>query len=185
MVLLSRNVYLKSKARFKSMKKIFIFFGLLIIVIIGSWLRLSGILSNSFAFTYDVGRDMLAVENIVINHKIPLIGQTTGIEGIFYGPWWYYMLSIPFLVVSGNPQGIAFFMAIIGIITILLSYIVGKKIGGVFLGIIFSCFISFSSLMVSSSMQIWNPNPIPFFVLLVFLILYELSFDSKYKNSKA
>src|SRR3989344_1476326 len=146
MVLLSRNVYLKSKARFKSMKKIFIFFGLLIIVIIGSWLRLSGILSNSFAFTYDVGRDMLAVENIVVNHKVTLIGQTTGVEGIFYGPWWYFILIIPFLIFSGNPQGIAFFMSIIGIIAILLGYIIGKKIGGVFLGIIFSAFISFSPM---------------------------------------
>ncbi|MEK7533797.1 MAG: hypothetical protein AAB600_00530 [Patescibacteria group bacterium] len=161
------------------MKKLFIFFGLLIILAIGSWLRLSGIISNSFAFTYDVGRDMLAVENIVVNHKITLIGQTTGVEGIFYGPWWYFILSIPFFIFSGNPQGIAFFMAFIGIITIFLSYIVGEKIGGVFLGIIFSAFISISSIMVLSSSQIWNPNPIPFFVLLVFLMLYMLSFDSK------
>ena len=166
------------------MKKLFIVFGLLIILTIGSWLRLSGIISNSFAFTYDVGRDMLAVENIVVNHKATLIGQTTGVEGIFYGPWWNLMLSVPFFISSGNPQGIAFFMGIIGIITILLGYIVGEKIGGVFLGIIFSAFISFSSVMVLTSSQIWNPNPIPFFVLLVFLMLYMISFDSKHKTSK-
>src|SRR3989344_2974546 len=184
MVLLSRNVYLKSKARFKSMKKIFIFFGLLIIVIIGSWLRLSGILSNSFAFTYDVGRDMLAVENIVVNHKITLIGQTTGVEGIFYGPWWYFILSVPFFIFSGNPQGIAFFIGLVGITTIISGYVVGKKIGGVFLGLIFSSFISISSIMVLSSSQIWNPNLIPFFVLLIFLVFYIFSSDSKPKASK-
>jgi len=162
-------------------KKIFIFFGLLIILGIGSWLRLSGIISNSFAFTYDVGRDMLAVENIVVNHKITLIGSTTGVEGIFYGPWWYLILSVPFCIFSGNPQGIAFFMGIIGIITILLGYIIGKKIGGVFLGITFSSFISVSPLMVSSSSQIWNPNLIPFFSVLVLLVLYSLFSDSKHK----
>jgi len=166
-------------------KKLLILFGLLVILVIGSWLRLSGIISNSFAFTYDVGRDMIAVENIVVNHKIPLIGQTTGIEGIFYGPWWYLILSIPFFIFSGNPQGIAFFMGFIGIISILLGYIVGKKIGGVFLGIIFSAFISISPLMVLTSSQIWNPNPIPFFVLLVFFILYKLSFEIKSQTSKA
>lgn len=167
------------------MKKMFIFFGLLVIVAIGSWLRLSGILSNSFAFTYDVGRDMLAVENIVINHKIALIGPTTGIDGIFYGPWWYLILSIPFFIFSGNPQGIAFFIGLVGIIAIILGYIVGKKIGGIFLGIIFSAFLSISSPMILSSSQIWSPNLIPFFILLVFLVFYILSLDSKPKTSKA
>lgn len=166
-------------------KKLLIVFGLLIVLTIGSWLRLSGIISNSFAFTYDVGRDMLAVENIVVNHKITFIGQTTGVEGIFYGPWWYFILSIPFFIFSGNPQGIAFFMGLIGISSILLGYIAGRKIGGVFLGVIFSAFISFSPIAIFSSSQIWNPNLVPFFTLLVILMLYMLSFDGKPKTSKA
>lgn len=166
------------------LKKIFIVFGLLMVLIIGSWLRLSGIMSNSFAFTYDVGRDMLAVENIVTNHRISLIGSTTGVEGIFYGPWWYFILSVPFYIFSGNPQGIAFFMSIIGITTILLGYIVGKKTGGIFLGMIFSAFISFSSVLVLTSSQIWNPNLIPFFILLVFLVLYTISFNASKKISR-
>lgn len=167
------------------MKKLLIFFALLIILGIGSWLRLSGVISNSFAFTYDVGRDMLAAKSIVIDHKLTLIGSTTGIEGIFYGPWWYFFLSVPFFLFSGDPQGIAFFMGLIGVATILISYIVGRKIGGVFLGIIFAAFISISPVMVLSSSQIWNPNLIPFLVLLVFLMLHMLSFDSKHKTSKA
>lgn len=160
-------------------RKLLIYFGLLIILTIGSWLRFSGIISNSFAFTYDVGRDMLAVKSIILDHKFSLIGQTTGIEGIFYGPWWYLILSIPFFLFSGNPQGIAFFMGIIGIITIILSFLVGKKIGGAFLGIVFSAFISVSSLMVYSSTQIWNPNLIPFLCVLVLLTVYELFIDNK------
>src|SRR3989338_2214356 len=96
-------------------KKLLAFFLVFIILLIGSWLRFSGILSNSFAFTYDVGRDMLAVRNIIVDHKFSLIGPTTGVEGIFYGPWWYLILSIPFFLFSGNPQGIAFFMGLIGV----------------------------------------------------------------------
>lgn len=160
-------------------RKILIYFVILVILAIGSWLRFSGIISNSFAFTYDVGRDMLAVKSIVIDHKFSLIGQTTGIEGIFYGPWWYLILSIPFFFFSGNPQGVAFFMGIIGIITIILSFLVGRRIGGVFLGIVFSAFISVSSLMVYSSTQIWNPNLIPFLCVLVLLTIYELFIDNK------
>lgn len=166
------------------MKRALIVLGLLIILIIGSWFRLGGTISNSFAFTYDVGRDMLAVENIIVNHKISLIGQTTGVEGIFYGPWWYLILSVPFFIFSGNPQGIAFFMGIIGIATILLGYIVGKKVGGVSLGMTFSALISFSPMMISSSSQIWNPNLIPFFSVLTLLVLYSLFSASKSKNCR-
>ena len=174
MVLLFRNVYLKNRAQFKSIEKLFIFFVLLIILGIGSWLRLSGIISNSFAFTYDVGRDMLAVESIVANHKIPLIGQTTGIEGIFYGPWWYYLLIPPFILFSGNPSGIAFTMAVVGIVSIVVAFIFGNKIGGKFLGITLAALTSVSPIMISLSAQIWNPNIVPLFVLLTLLVLYKI-----------
>lgn len=160
-------------------KKLFIFLILLIILAVGAWLRFSGILSNSFAFTYDVGRDMIALENIVVNHKIPLIGQTTGIEGIFYGPWWYLILSVPFFLFSGNPQGIAFFMGFIGVMTILVSFLAGKRIGGVFLGIVFSTLISISPILVSYSSQIWNPNIIPFFTVVFLLFFSTLIIDNK------
>src|SRR5947208_1108732 len=96
-------------------QKLFYYSILGIIILLGSWLRLSGIFSNSFAFTYDVGRDMLEIRNIVVNHHLTLIGQTTGIQGIFYGPWWYYILVVPFTLSGGNPQGIAFFIALTGI----------------------------------------------------------------------
>ncbi len=66
-------------------KKEYLF--LYLILIIGSLLRLQGVFTNSFAFTYDVGRDMLALWDIVYVHNITLIGPTTGIPGVFYGPW--------------------------------------------------------------------------------------------------
>lgn len=147
---------------------------LFFIVAIGAYLRVSGIFTNSFAFTYDVGRDMLAIRDIVVNHKIPLIGQTTGLEGLFYGPWWYYILTIPFLVSVGNPQFIAFFIAIVNIGAIILAYILGKKISGTFLGLVFSSLISFSPFFIGVSVQIWNPNLIPFFVLIILLLLSKV-----------
>ncbi|MGE5042387.1 MAG: hypothetical protein ACM3IJ_05810, partial [Candidatus Levyibacteriota bacterium] len=68
-------------------KSILLFYGFLALVfLIGFYLRAVGIFSNSFAFTYDVGRDLLEVQKIVSAHKIPLIGQTTGLGGLFYGP---------------------------------------------------------------------------------------------------
>ncbi len=161
----------------------FNYLALVLVVFVGSYLRLQAVFTNSFAFTYDVGRDMLALSSIVHLHKIPLIGATTGLPGIFYGPWWYYILTPFFIIFSGDPRGIALTMSLIGILTLLLSFFVGKKIGGNSLGLIFASLISVSGIMIALSSQIWNPNIAPFFVVLILLILNKIF--EKNKKSKA
>lgn len=155
-----------------------IFLLLFVVLFIGSWLRLAGIITNSFAFTYDVGRDLLEVHKIAINHHFTLIGQTTGLAGVFYGPWWYYILSIPFIISRGNPQGLALFIALTGICTIILGYFLGKKIDGIFLGVTFFSLISFSPYMVGLSSQIWNPNIAPILVMVLLFFIFNI-FGSK------
>lgn len=154
------------------LKKEYLLLSLMIAV--GTFLRLPGVITNSFAFTYDVGRDMLALWNIVYLHKIPLIGATTGLPGIFYGPWWYYLLIPFFIIFQGNPQGIAFMMVLVGILVILIGFIFGKSIGGLFLGALFASLISVSPILISLSTQIWNPNVIPLFVILILFVLYKI-----------
>lgn len=154
---------------------------LYIIILFGSFVRFWGVFTNSFAFTYDVGRDMLALWDIAYLHKITLIGATTGLPGVFYGPWWYYMLVPFFIIFSGNPQGIAFTMSLFGIFSIILSFIFGKKISGNFMGLALAGLVSFSSVMISLSSQIWNPNIAPFFVFLS-LILLNVIFNKKSKK---
>lgn len=148
-------------------------------VAFGSFLRLQGIVTNSFAFTYDVGRDMLALSNILHTHRIPLIGFTTGLPGVFYGPWWYIFLLIPYILVNGNPQGIAVFMALTGVCTIITTFFLGYIAGGKKLGVVLALLISFSPSLIGISSQIWNPNIAPLFVSLVYLLLFiEYKSDS-------
>src|SRR5205085_2870627 len=139
---------------------------------------------NSFAFTFDVGRDMLALFNIVHLHKIPLIGAIAGGApsagiGIFYGPWWYYFLTPFFVIFSGDPRGIAFTMSLIGILVIIFGFILGKKLGGNILGIYISSLISISPNLISLSSQIWNPNISPLFVIMVLLVIYQILKEHK------
>ena len=155
------------------------YLALFFIILTGSWLRLMGVFSNSFAFTYDVGRDMLALFDISHFVHLPFIGATTGLPGIYYGPWWYYMLTPFFFVSGGNPQFIAFVMALVGIATVFLAYLFGKKIGGEFLGFSFAALTSVSPIMISLSSQIWNPNIAPFFGLLTLIVLEKIYSDKK------
>lgn len=163
----------------KILKKEYIF--LFIILLIGLILRLPGVLTNSFAYTYDVGRDMLALHSIIYDHKVPLIGPTTGFQGIFYGPWWYYILTIPFLLSGGNPQFISLFIGLLGLIAALLIYIAGKRIGGIFLGLVLASFVSFSPVLVT--VQIWNPYlAYPMIALLILALSYIFANDASEKQ---
>lgn len=182
----SLQLYFQNGMNKQGKNSLFIFFKkylsiilLGVVLSVGLYLRIGGVLTNSFAFTYDVGRDMLQVQNIVVNHKIPLIGQTTGLGGLFYGPWWYYILTPVFIASNGNPQGIAFFMVLCGLLAIFLGYIVGEKISGKTLGLIFASLLCASPVMIGFSSQIWNPNIAPEFILLAILLLLILKKTKK------
>ncbi|MDE2025786.1 MAG: hypothetical protein KGJ07_04795 [Patescibacteria group bacterium] len=145
-----------------------------IIFLFGMYIRLQSSLSGTFAFTYDVGRDMLQLAQIIETHKLPLIGPTTGLPGLFYGPWWYYLLLPAFIIAQGNPIGVAVFMNLVGGVAILCAYVLGKEMENSKLGLFFAGLVAFSSATISASQQIWNPNIADLFVVLVLLLLILL-----------
>jgi hypothetical protein len=154
---------------------------LFLILLIGLLLRLPGVLTNSFAYTYDVGRDMLALHSIVYDHRIPLIGPTTGFQGIFYGPWWYYILTLPFILSGGNPQFISFFIGLLGLCAAFLIFLAGRRMGGNFFGLVLASFVSFSPVLVT--VQIWNPYlAYPMISLLLLSLSYVFAQDTTPKQ---
>lgn len=152
---------------------------LYLILAAGSLARIMTLLTNSFAFTYDVGRDMIAISQIVSFQKISLIGATTGLPGIFYGPWWYWMLSPFFVIFAGDPRGVEFAMFLAGFATMVALYFVGKKVSGNFLGLVMTALAAVSSLLIFRSAQIWNPNIAPLFTVLSVLCLINILFYKK------
>lgn len=72
--------------------------------------RLGPLINETVPYTYDQGRDFLKAAEQVKNKDITFIGPTTGIMGIFHGSWWYYTLTIPYLLTSGNPISFYYFI---------------------------------------------------------------------------
>jgi len=134
-------------------------------------IRIKGILEESFAFTYDVGRDLLAVRDIIVHHNLLFIGPTTGLPGVFYGPWWYYLLVPSYLIGAGSPTVVAAFMVLTGTVTAILGYSFGRKLGSTFLGLFIAGLLSFSPVMHGFTTQIWNPNIAPLIVMLFYVLL--------------
>jgi len=156
---------------------------LALIILAAFMLRVQGVLNNTFAFTYDVGRDILAAGDIVENFNIILIGPTTGLHGLFYGPWWYYFLTIPYVLGDGDPRAAILTIATTGVVTVIFAFLLGKRLGDVKLGLIFSSFVAFSHVMVGFTAQLWNPNIAPL-ILIGILLTLEYFANTKKRTSK-
>ena len=44
-------------------------------------------------FHYDQGRDALVIWDLINKGKLFLIGPTTGLAGVFRGPFYYYLIA--------------------------------------------------------------------------------------------
>src|SRR5258706_349978 len=73
-------------------------------------LVLATLFSYNLKLWYDPARDLLSAWNNL--SKPTLIGPTSGIPGIFYGPYWIWLLSFG-LLFSKNPLIVTFIVATI------------------------------------------------------------------------
>lgn len=123
---------------------------------------------RDFVFVYDQGRDALEVTKI-LHGNLTLVGPTTGLFGVFLGPFWYYFLAPFYLFGQGNPMVAAYGIAAIASLAIIPLYIYAAKTGGKLAGFIaaFLYVISFSQIMFARWLS--NPSPLPITSLILFL----------------
>lgn len=147
----------------KKNKKELIFVAL--ILFIGAFFRLYKI-SSYMTFLGDEGRDAVIVRRIFTELHPPLIGPGTSVGGMYLGPLYYYMMAIPLLVAGFSPVGPAVMVALIGVITILFIWWIGREWFGKSAGIIAALLYAISPTVIIYSRSSWNPNIMPFFALL-------------------
>lgn len=132
------------------------------------------VLTGNYLFGFDVGRDMLVARDIVINHKLTLIGAevgsgSAGINGIFQGPGYYYMLAAVYWLFHGNPYGALLLMFAFGIAALIAVYRTVSRMFDRATAILTLFLVGISPLIVSQSRFIWPPHPA---TLLIILFLY-------------
>src|SRR5579872_3116035 len=156
---------------FKNFNKNYIL-ALLVSWIIPCILYLPSIVQGTIPFWYDPARDMTSgLSNL---HKITLIGQPSGIPGIFYGPYWIWFLSVA-EIFSKNPRWVVFLVQF-------LPYVLIGPI--VFLGFrkifsIWNCVLLWFIFIFSYStytFYLWNPQLAPlFFLVSIYLLIFKKS----------
>lgn len=142
------------------------------ILIISSLLMIMPVIKYNFPFTMDQGHDMLDIRQIVVGHRPALVGPPTSIPGLFHGPFWYYLMSIPFAIGGGNPSllvyTVIFFYILGGISLFLYNY----KNNTAF-AIISSLLFLLSPPLLYQTRYALNSNIMPVFAVFFFLLLIE------------
>lgn len=162
------------------------YFFLLFIVIFlwGIGLRAVEVLSGNYIFNFDAGRDLLVAQKIVVDHKLTLIGAeigsgSAGINGIFQGPGYYYLLAIAYWLFGGDPYGALLLMFVCGVLSLYLVYWSIRRIFDEKTALLSLFLIGASPLLASQSRFIWSPHPGTVLLVLLFYFMYQVPRKSR------
>src|SRR5258708_16047721 len=97
-----------------------------VILVFALYVRVHG-LGTVLGFYFDQGRDALVIWDFIHSHKFFLIGPTTGLPGIFRGPYYYYLIAPFYFLGKGNPIWPSIFLSFTTILPIILIYSLGTK----------------------------------------------------------
>jgi hypothetical protein len=147
---------------------------LILLLLITILTRIPILYYESIPFTFDHGKDSLAVMDLVLNKRIKFIGPWTSIPGLFFGPAWYYLLAPAFVIFNGEPVGFVWTMLLLVLMEIFLLY----KYFGKTPALVFTA----SSLSWSISISAWNPFPMVLLTIVLLIFLKKLKERNKLKN---
>lgn len=144
----------------------------LVIMVIFAFAVRSTFLWRDFIFVYDQGRDALEVSKI-LHGDLTLIGPTTGLSGVFLGPFFYYLLTPLYFLGQGNPIIPAYVFVFIFSLAIFPIFYLSKKISGIWAGVFAVYFFTFSFVQFLFSRWLSNPTPLPLVALLMFVAVLK------------
>ena len=135
--------------------------------------------NDLLGFYYDQGRDALKAIDILSFKDWPAIGPTTGLSGIFLGPFWFYLIALFYWLGKGNPAIAASLVGLIDAGAIFLLYLIAKRFFSRKVGFLAAFFWTFSYWLIRSARWFSNPSPLPFFTLILIWGLAEWLINRK------
>jgi len=137
-------------------------------------LRLVFILQGEFIFSWDFARDLLWVRQITQKHKPILVGPWGSLDNTFFGPLFYYLLSVPMLIFQGDPRAAVFLTTCFISSMIIIGAFFIEKVSDKKSALISALFFSNLSIFTGFSLYSFSQNLIPFLFLVFFIIQWQL-----------
>ncbi len=145
---------------------------LVILLIITAGLRFYR-LPEYMTFLGDEGRDALVVREMLVDHRLRLLGPPMSFGNVYLGPLYYYMMAVAMAIVWLNPIAAAGMVAVIGTLTVFLIYYLARNWFGVWSAFLGATLYAISPITIIYSRSSWNPNPAPFFGLLMIVGFFK------------
>lgn len=124
-------------------------------------------------FLGDQGRTGIVIYQAWQSRHLPLVGPPV-LTGQYLGPFFYYLIGPAFIFSGFRPEFAVFFMVALGVATVYLLFRLGAKIFGFWTGLAIAAIYATLPTAVSADRVIWEPNVIPFFIVLYLLAVYKL-----------
>ena len=146
---------------------------LFLIILAGLVLRLLGLtninLGGDFEYHWSVAGSIARGENY------PLLGPGASISEDFHlGPFYYYLLSIPYILGGEDYRVAIIFFSVVNSATIFLLYKLVSEWFDEKNSLRISALFAFSSFMITTGNFPWNAYLIPFLVILSLYLLMKL-----------
>ena len=165
----------------KKLKELYTSWNLLILIILlcAFVVRIYNI-GTLLNFHYDQGRDALVIWDLIHNGKLFLIGPTTGLAGVFRGPFYYYLIAPFYLIAGGNPVIPVIFLILLSVVAIWLMYYLVSKFQDKQSALIAVILASFSYYLVMASRWLSNPTPMLLLSMILVLGMYFILKNKQY-----
>lgn len=146
-------------------------------MLLGIFLRSPEVINHNPLFGYDQGRDYLVVRDLVVNHKLTLIGSEVGagfagIRGLFHGPYYYYLLTLPFIIFKGDPYGAVVLMFVSGVAALILAAVFLKRAFGLQTALVTLLLIDVA--LSAQSRFMWPSHLTTPLIILTFWLVYKI-----------
>jgi len=165
-----------------------LFWGIFAVIILGAVFLRTWNYSDWLYFKWDQGRDATMLAKAVENGpgELPLLGPRAARVGADYlrlGPAYYYFQYLPAAILnSTHPTAFAYADLIMSFLAIPLLYAFSKLYFSTRNSLMITALYAFSFLVIQYSRFAWNPNSVPFFMLMTFYGMLRFAQSKKLKN---
>lgn len=155
---------------------------LILILAIGGFLRLYNF-EEWLHFEVDQSRDARVIQSVIDGGigNLPLLGPRAGGTFLRLGPGFYDLQYVSALFFGMTPQGIAMGVALLSIASIGALYLFVRRIFSGWVSVGLTAVSAVSVFLVVYGRFAWNPNPLPFFLIIGFYaLLRAVGYDSRH-----
>ena len=144
-----------------------VWLGLAIIIALGFFLR-SYHFADWLHFELDQARDARVIDAAIEGGpgELPLLGPKAGGTFLRLGPVFYYLQYVSALVFGASPVGMAAIILITSVASIGVFFFLARRLFPDWLALLATLAFSASEYFVMYGRFAWNPNMLPFFILL-------------------